>query len=106
MKKPNLYQIAQDVTDEVFGPGAYEAVNGFNPAIGETHATPWTNAIDPHTIPDDVLMSERARRNNARRRTKAGGRPALPRCACGAMTRNAAAKTAHVCKDSLGERIV
>lgn len=41
---------------------------------------PWTNDIDPRTIPDAVLASERGRRNAARVQTrrKAGGRPRKP----------------------------
>jgi hypothetical protein len=34
----------------------------------------WTDNIDPQTIPDDVLRSERARRNSLLRTTKTGGR--------------------------------
>jgi hypothetical protein len=33
----------------------------------------WTDDVDPATIPDEVLRSERARRNNALRRSKSGG---------------------------------
>jgi hypothetical protein len=49
---------------------------------------PWTDDIDPATIPDDVLRSERARRNNALRRTPRGGvvwaehNPETKRCRC------------------------
>ena len=32
----------------------------------------WTDDIDPCTIPDSVLKSERARRNAGRRKRKAG----------------------------------
>jgi hypothetical protein len=48
----------------------------------------WTNDIDPTTIPDDVLKSERARRNNLLRRTHSGGsvwgthNPDTKRCRC------------------------
>lgn len=45
----------------------------------------WTSNIDPATIPDDVILSERARRNNARIVNRAGGRNGgRPQCACGA----------------------
>jgi hypothetical protein len=49
---------------------------------------PWSDDIDPATIPDDVLKSERARRNNALRRTRGGGvvwsehNPDTKRCRC------------------------
>jgi hypothetical protein len=44
----------------------------------------WTDRIDPATIPDEVLASERGRRNSARRQTNAGGRNGgRPVCACG-----------------------
>jgi hypothetical protein len=36
---------------------------------------PLVPTIDPATIPDDVLKSERARRNSAKRSTFAGGSP-------------------------------
>lgn len=32
-----LFRVAQDVTDEVFGEGAYERLNKFDPKQGETH---------------------------------------------------------------------
>ncbi len=35
---------------------------------------PWSPNIDPATIPDDILKSERARRNAARRNSPSGGR--------------------------------
>ena len=48
----------------------------------------WTSEIDPSTVPDDVLKSERARRNMERARTAGAltGRPRIMRrCArCGA----------------------
>ena len=34
---------------------------------------PWSDSIDPSTIPDEVLLAERARRNSARRSTFTGG---------------------------------
>lgn len=46
----------------------------------------WRNTIDPATIPDEVIRRERARRNNALRKTFGGGhgRPKIlrtcPRC--------------------------
>jgi len=49
----------------------------------------WSDNIDPATIPDQVLKSERARRNNALRTGKyTGGKywkehnPDTPRCRC------------------------
>jgi hypothetical protein len=36
--KMNLYQIAQQVTDEFLGKGAYVELNKFDPSKGETHA--------------------------------------------------------------------
>jgi hypothetical protein len=45
---------------------------------------PWTDNIDPTTIPDDVLKSERARRNSALRTTHSGGtNGGRPVCKCG-----------------------
>lgn len=44
----------------------------------------WTSTIDPTTIPDDVLKSERARRNSLRRVNPSGGRNGgRPVCTCG-----------------------
>ena len=34
---------------------------------------PWTDDIDPATIPDDVLLRERARRNAGKRKSYTGG---------------------------------
>src|SRR5215467_7055542 len=56
--------------------------------IMEATLRTWTNDIDPTTIPDDVLKSERARRNNLLRRTHSGGsvwgthNPDTKRCRC------------------------
>jgi hypothetical protein len=46
----------------------------------------WLPTIDPATIPDDVLRSERAKRNSAMRQTRSGGRNGgrPPSCDCGA----------------------
>ena len=58
----------------------------------------WTADIDPATIPDEVLKSERARRNSLRRQTYGGGRPpARDRCPCGLMTRARAKQRNHQC---------
>jgi len=49
---------------------------------------PWTDTIDPASIPYEVLASELARRNAARRKTYTGGvywakhNPETPRCRC------------------------
>jgi len=44
----------------------------------------WTPNIDPATIPDDVIVRERARRNSALRTTRTGGRNGgRPVCTCG-----------------------
>src|SRR4051794_38734228 len=49
---------------------------------------PWSDDIDPATIPDEVLKSERARRNALLRRTYTGGiywnehNPNTRRCRC------------------------
>ena len=44
----------------------------------------WTPNIDPATIPDDVILRERARRNSALRVNPSGGRNGgRPQCACG-----------------------
>lgn len=42
---------------------------------------PYTDDIDPSTIPDRVLASERGRRNAAKRIARRGGRPIT--CSCG-----------------------
>lgn len=48
----------------------------------------WTNDIDPATIPDAVLKTERARRNALKRESYSGGmywkqhNPDTPRCRC------------------------
>lgn len=45
---------------------------------------PWSDDIDPRTIPDEVLRSERGRRNAEKRVSRRGGRPkVMGRCACG-----------------------
>ena len=61
------------------------------------HLKPWTDNIDPSTIPDDVLKTERARRNALKRTTYTGGiywkahNPDTPRCRCKqCMTKRAA----------------
>ena len=64
------------------------------------YPTVWFDTIDPSTIPDDVLKSERARRNVAKRKTFGGGRPRKPRCACGLYTRGVAKKRHHVCQQA------
>jgi len=49
---------------------------------------PWTDNIDPSTIPDEVLKSERGRRNGLKRESYTGGvywkkhNPTTPRCRC------------------------
>jgi hypothetical protein len=62
---------------------------------------PWTENIDPKTIPDEVLYSERGRRNNALRKVHSGGKDGRPpdtsRCPCGEMTRDRAQKRNHKC---------
>jgi hypothetical protein len=66
----------------------------------------WSENIDPATIPDDVLKSERARRNSLRRQTFSGGheggrpRSAGPRCPCGAMTAARAKARRHKCESA------
>lgn len=57
----------------------------------------WSDSIDPATIPDAILKSERARRNQAKRATFGGGRPRAERCACGKMTVAMAKKRNHQC---------
>jgi hypothetical protein len=60
---------------------------------------PWSDSIDPSTIPDAVLLSERARRNSGRRQTHGAGtgRPRIPRpCPrCGAIQPSATAARRH-----------
>ena len=54
----------------------------------EAKRRPWTDDIDPATIPDEVLKAERARRNALRRASYTGGiywkrhNPDTPRCRC------------------------
>ncbi len=57
----------------------------------------WSDTINPATIPDGVLKTERARRNAGRRKTHGGGRPRKPRCRCGRYTLDAAVKAGHTC---------
>lgn len=40
---------------------------------------PWNDQIDPSTIPDSVLRSERARRNSALRKVHSGGKSGRPK---------------------------
>lgn len=40
---------------------------------------PWNDSIDPSTIPDSVLRSERARRNSALRKVHSGGKSGRPK---------------------------
>jgi hypothetical protein len=53
----------------------------------------WNSDIDPATIPDEILKSERARRNAAKRTTYTGGiywkrhNPRTSRCRCRACMR-------------------
>jgi hypothetical protein len=52
----------------------------------------WNDSIDPSTIPDAVLKTERARRNAAKRTSYSGGilwkqhNPDTPRCRCATCT--------------------
>jgi hypothetical protein len=39
----------------------------------------WSDTIDPATIPDEVIISERGRRNSLKRKTYGGGRPPVIR---------------------------
>lgn len=32
-----MFQLAQEITDKYFGPGAYVTLNGFDPSKGEMH---------------------------------------------------------------------
>jgi len=63
----------------------------------------WTDTIDPATIPDEVLLAERARRNSLRRATFTGGRNGgRPRKAytcekCGAESEGSREAAAHKC---------
>jgi len=56
----------------------------------------WTDDIDPSTIPEEILKSERARRNAAKRTSYSGGvywkrhNPDTPRCRCHACMRRRA----------------
>jgi hypothetical protein len=61
----------------------------------------WSPTFDVKTIPDDILASEVGRRNNLKRKTRAGGRPVEPRCSCGAMTARRAASRGHKCEESV-----
>jgi hypothetical protein len=52
----------------------------------------WTDNIDPATIPDEVIMTERAKRNAAKRTSYSGGvvwghhNPDTKRCRCAKCT--------------------
>jgi hypothetical protein len=54
----------------------------------EPKLRPWTDDIDPSTIPDEVIMSERGRRNASKRTSYTGGKywvkhnPNVPGCRC------------------------
>jgi hypothetical protein len=54
---------------------------------------PWGPDIDPATIPDEVIKTERGRRNAAKRKTYSGGvywaehNPDVPGCRCVACIR-------------------
>ena len=62
---------------------------------------PWSDRIDPATIPDEVLKTERARRNAALRTTfnsgRNGGRPKnkYPCAACGEVIEGRAELQKH-----------
>ena len=49
---------------------------------------PWTEKIDPSTIPDTVIVSENARRNTRKRKSYTGGvewikhNPTVSYCRC------------------------
>jgi len=49
---------------------------------------PWSDNIDPATIPDEVLATERGKRNAAKRKTRSGGlvwgkhNPKVTNCRC------------------------
>jgi len=65
----------------------------------------WRDTIDPRSIPDHVLKSEIAFRNQAKRKTFGAGtgRPPLAdRCPCGRMTTVRAAKRNHKCEPPAG----
>lgn len=56
----------------------------------------WHDGIDPRTIPDEILKSERGRRNVLKRHSYTGGvywkqhNPATSRCRCKACMRRRA----------------
>ena len=51
-------------------------------------------------LTDAEILSLYGRRNRAKRVAPPnGGRPRLPRCACGTMTLNQAKKRQHVCQE-------
>jgi hypothetical protein len=61
----------------------------------------WTDDIDPATIPDAVLWVEVGRRNSAKRKRHAGGRPrSQDLCPCGRMTPSRARLRRHVCDET------
>jgi hypothetical protein len=49
----NLYQIAQQVTDEVLGKGTYKQINKFDPGKGETR----------QSYPEPAKRKRKTRRN-------------------------------------------
>ena len=66
----------------------------------------WIDTIDPATIPDEVLRSERARRNAARRINpsggKNGGRPVT--CICGTCSKCKGRAKRHARSSKTGEQ--
>jgi hypothetical protein len=65
----------------------------------ETNLLPWHDGIDPATIPDEILKTERGRRNALKRHSYKGGvywkqhNPAVAYCRCKACMRRRRAQT-------------
>lgn len=58
----------------------------------------WSDDIDPATIPDSVILSERGRRNSRKRANPAGGRrPILKPCGDCGEELNARQRRGHKC---------
>jgi hypothetical protein len=59
----------------------------------------WSDTFDMSSVPDNVLKSEWARRNNARRIKPKGGRPkSADRCPCRKYTIHTAQVRRHKCE--------
>lgn len=86
-----LFDAAQKAVDDVLGEGEYARLNKDNPGVPKElrkKLKRWNDKIDPATIPDDVIVSENARRNARKRASYTGGlvwakhNPNVKNCRC------------------------